>query len=210
MSEGNCPEIRQVTVGPYGVNSYVLVCPETNESLIIDPADEADKILELAEGTKVKEILFTHAHFDHIQAYDAVKKATGAPSAIHPGDVGMLGSRPDRELSDGEVIRCGNFNVKVIHTPGHTDGGVSFLLDGDMIVGDNVFPGGPGKTASPEAFQTLVASIESKIYTLPDETRLHPGHGDGTTVGESKAEYEVFRSKPRDKTPYGDVLWLET
>ncbi len=204
------PEIRQVNVGPYGVNSYVLVCPETNESLIIDPADDADKILKLTEGTRVKEILFTHAHFDHTQAYDAVKKATGAPSAIHPADISMLGSKPDRELSDGETIKCGNCTIRVIHVPGHTEGGVCFLLDGDMIVGDNVFPGGPGKTSSPEDFKKLVAGIESKIYTLPDETRLHPGHGDGTTVGESRKEYEAFRSKPRDKTPYGDVLWSET
>lgn len=210
MTQGNCPEIRRVTVGPYGVNSYVLVCPATKESLIIDPADEAEKILETAKGTKVKEILFTHAHFDHIQAYRAVKSATGAPSAIHVGDIGLLGSKTDRELRDGEVIRCGNFSIKVVHVPGHTEGGVCFLLNGDMIVGDNVFPGGPGKTGSPQAFKRLVAGIESKIYTLPDDTKLHPGHGDGTTVGKSKAEYEVFRSKPRDKTPCGDVLWLES
>ena len=210
MNQGNCPQIRQITVGPYGVNSYVLVCPDTNESLIIDPADDADKIIALTEGTRVKEILFTHAHFDHVQAYDAVKNATGAPSALHPGDVGMLGSTPDRELTDGEIISCGNFSLKVIHIPGHTDGGVCFLLDGDMIVGDTVFPGGPGKTASPEAFRNLIDGITTKIYTLPDDTRLYPGHGDGTTVGDSRAEYEAFNSKARDETPYGDVLWSES
>lgn len=209
MSGASCLEIRQITVGPYGVNSYVLVCPEANESLIIDPADEADKILEAAEGTKVKEILFTHAHFDHIQAYEAIKKATGAPSALHPGDVALLGSSPDRELSDGEIIECGNGSIKVIHTPGHTDGGVSFLLNGDMLVGDTVFPGGPGKTANEDAFKTLLESITTKIYTLPDETRLYTGHGEGTTVGSSKEEYKVFSSKSRDKTPFGDVLWNE-
>jgi len=119
----------------------------------------------------------------------------------------MIPSPADVELGDGDVIAFGQSSLTVLHTPGHTPGSVCFLIGGHLVAGDTLFTGGPGRTGSRQSFRQIVQSIESKIYTLPDGTLVHPGHGDGTTVGASKEEYSVFKRRRREREPYGDVLW---
>ncbi len=205
--QGRSFELREREVGSFGNNAYVLVDNATRQSVVIDPAAEAAAIRKMTEGTTVKLILLTHGHGDHVQALREVRKATGAPVGIHPADAPMISVPVDVELSDGQTITFGESSLKVLHTPGHTPGSVCFLANGHLIAGDTLFPGGPGKTGSQRAFRQIVESIESKIYTLPDETAIHPGHGAGTSVGASKEEFSVFKARWRGRELYGDVLW---
>lgn len=200
--------LRKITVGSFDNNVYLLVDPITHESLIIDAAAEADRILEAVSGTHVNLILQTHCHMDHIMALDDVRKATKAPVRIHLADEKAFGVHADLYLEDNQVLDIGKNQIRVIHTPGHTPGSVCFLIEKYLISGDTLFPGGPGKTSSPENFRQIVESITQKIYSLPDETVCYPGHGPETTVGESKEEYRVFAGKKRTKPVYGDVEWL--
>lgn len=203
--------LKKVRVGGFGNNIYVLVCKKTEESVIVDASFEADTILKVAEGTKVRSILLTHCHSDHVQALEELRRATGAPVGIHPEEAGHFGVRADFEIHDGDRIPFGQCEVEAfLAGPGHSPAGMAFLLPGHCIVGDAVFPGGPGRTNSPKAFERLVENIRKRVYTLPDETVLYPGHGDNTTVGESKKEYAVFASKDRSGPVCGDVLWLES
>ncbi len=201
---------RKITVGSFDNNVYFLVDPITNESVIIDAAAEANRVLEAVNGTHVKYILQTHCHMDHVIALDEVRKATKAPVWIHLADEKAFGVHADSYLEDNQILDIGKNQIRVIHTPGHTPGSVCFLIEKHLISGDTLFPGGPGKTSSPENFQQIVKSITQKIYSLPDETVCYPGHGSETTVGESKEEYQVFAGKKRTKPVYGDVEWLRS
>jgi len=142
-----------------------------------------------------------------VQALREIRSATEAAVGVHRADAAMISLPVDVELQEGQVIRFGESSLTVLHTPGHTPGSTCFLVDGHLISGDTLFPGGPGKTGSPQAFRQIVASIESKIYPLPNDTLVHPGHGGGTTVGASREEYAVFKRRRRAHEPYGDVLW---
>ena len=207
--EGNI-EIKKVEVGPFGNNVYVLVDPVMGTSIVIDAANEADKILSEVRGTKVLAILQTHCHMDHTLALEAFRKETGAPVGIHPEEPSGRQFHPEILIEDGMDIEREGIRLKVLHTPGHTPGGVCFLMGSLLFCGDTVFPGGPGKTSSPQDFERLVESIKRKIYSLSDGTVLLPGHGASTTVGQSKEEYRVFAGKKRGYPVYGDVLWLST
>jgi len=186
-------QIRTLSVGPMDNNVYLLVCPTTAESVLVDAADEADRILKEAEGTTVRCILQTHGHRDHVQALRAVKDALGVPLGVHEGDAAMLPVPPDFFLRDGDRIPFGNQELLVIHTPGHTPGGVCFLVDGYLISGDTLFPGGPGNTATALGdFPLIIESIRRKLFTLPDDTVVLPGHGRGTTIGAEKPHLEEW------------------
>jgi glyoxylase-like metal-dependent hydrolase (beta-lactamase superfamily II) len=113
-------------------------------------------------------------------------------------------------LSDGAEVRVGRATMRVIHTPGHTPGSLCLLVGGALITGDTLFPGGPGHSGSPEALREEIDSITSKLYTLPDDTMVLPGHGGATTIGASKAEYAQFASRPHPDDLHGDVLWAES
>ncbi|MEE8110866.1 MAG: MBL fold metallo-hydrolase [bacterium] len=203
--------IKKVPVGNFGNNIYVLVCKKTNDSVIVDASFEAEKILAAAEGTNVRSILMTHCHSDHVQALDELRNATGAPVGIPPAEAKQFGIKADFDINDGDKIKFGECEVEAfLAGPGHSPAGTAFLMPGHCILGDAVFPGGPGRTSSPEAFEELVENVKKRVYTLPDETVLYPGHGDNTTVGESKKEYAVFASKERSGPVHGDVLWLES
>ena len=201
--------LKKITVGPFENNVYFLVDEARKESIIIDAAAEAEEILNIVKGTRVKIILQTHGHMDHVMALAEVRKATNAPVAIHLADEKAFGIRADVHLEDRQTLDVGPLQIQTLHTPGHTPGGLCFLMEGHLLTGDTLFPGGPGKTARPEDFEQLLSSITQKIYPLPDSTVCHPGHGPETTVGASKMEYQVFASRKRTKPVYGDVLWLE-
>lgn len=197
--------IKTLAVGPIMANCFIVGCPETREAAVIDPGDEADRILfELAESRlKVVQIVNTHGHFDHVGANRRLKSATAAPLSIHALDAPMLQSlarsaaawglraedspAPDRLVEEGDLISFGNLALKVIHTPGHTPGGISLLVDGHLFVGDTLFAGSVGRTDFPGGdFDTLRASIQKKLFTLPDDVRVHTGHGPDTFIGEEK------------------------
>ncbi len=203
-------EIRKLRVGDFGNNIYVLTCNATGDSVIVDASFEAAKILAATEGTNVQYILMTHCHPDHVQALDELRNQTGVPVGIPPAESKEFLIKADFDINDGDRIQFGECQVEAfLAAPGHSPAGTAFLMPGHCIGGDAVFPGGPGRTNSPKEFEILVANIEKRIYTLPDETMLYPGHGENITVGESKKEYAIFSGKERDKTPHGDVLWLE-
>jgi hydroxyacylglutathione hydrolase len=197
--------VKELTVGPIMANCFILGCEETKEAAVIDPGDEADRILmTLAKSAlTVKYIINTHGHFDHVSANKRLKEATGADILIHPLDAPMLNQLaaaasawgfssensppPDRMLEDGDVVTVGNIELTVLHTPGHTPGGISLYTDGAVFVGDTLFAGSIGRTDFPGGdFDTLKSSIQRKLYTLNDDVAVYPGHMGMTNIGREK------------------------
>jgi len=211
VAENGAVKIVQLDVGSGMVsNAYLVVCRETGESVIVDTPGDAAKILEQASGTQVKYILITHNHFDHLGALAGVKAALGVPVAAHPLDAGGLPVTPDMDLADGDTITFGKADLEVLHTPGHTPGSVCFVTGKYLVSGDTLFPGGPGKTGSPETLAQIVESITEKLLGLPDETQVFSGHGAPTVLKKEKEEIAVFKSRTHDPTLCGDVLWLSS
>jgi glyoxylase-like metal-dependent hydrolase (beta-lactamase superfamily II) len=177
-------EIHKVVVGPMDNNVFVLRCTETGDAVLLDAANEHDRLLEMCRTLDVREVLETHGHWDHIQAVPQLRDA-GYEVHVTAEDADRLPSY-DQILDDDTVIPVGRLRLRTIHTPGHTPGSMCFLLEGAPILfsGDTLFPGGPGATKFPGGhFPTIIESIESKLFTLPAETRVLPGHGDDTTIG---------------------------
>ncbi len=198
-------EFDSVIVGALETNCYVIYCPETFECAVVDPGAEAQKIFHLIaeKGLSPVNLLNTHGHIDHIGANKDIKERFDIPLCIHASDKSMLENvqqselsffleakdspSPDRYLEEGDTIQIGKSSLKVIHTPGHSPGSVSFLADGFLLSGDALFYGGVGRTDLPGgSWPELVKSIKTKILTLPDETPVLPGHGPYTTVGQEK------------------------
>lgn len=181
-------DFKKIEAGSYENNCYIVACPRSGECAIIDPAAEAQRILNGVKGKRVSYILITHGHMDHIGALEEVRRNTGAPVGIHEADSRSLQDPPDFFLLDGQIIKFGDINLKAIHTPGHTPGGVCFLSGKILFSGDTIFPNGPGNTSLPGSdYQLILKSIHSKIFVLPDDTVIYPGHGLETTVGREKA-----------------------
>ncbi|MBM3119416.1 MAG: MBL fold metallo-hydrolase [Chloroflexi bacterium] len=210
VAQDNNVRITRLGLGPFGTNAYIIVCQATGDSLVVDAPGEADKILKQLANTTPRYIVLTHNHIDHIGALDELKSKLKIPLAVHPLDGVRLSSRPDIELRDGDVVDVGWLRIKVMHTPGHTSGSVCLLLGKYLISGDTIFPGGPGKTGTPDDFKQIVKSLETKIFVLPDDTAVYPGHGDATVLGKEKKEFAIFVSKPHDPNLCGDVLWLSS
>jgi len=186
-------------------NCFVLGCDATLEAAVIDPGDEPDRILQALAESKltVKLIINTHGHFDHVGANKKLNEVTGAPILIHPLDAPMLNQLadsaaawgmaadnsppPDRELQDGDQVSFGKINLKVLHTPGHTPGGISLYTDQEVFVGDTLFAGSIGRTDFPGgSFETLKESIQQKLFALSDDLKVYPGHNQPTTIGVEK------------------------
>lgn len=201
-------QVKKLRLGPYGTNAYVLIAPRSRECVLIDTPAEADKILDEVKGCTVRRILITHTHRDHLGAFEQVRASLKAPVAVHPAEAANLPSKPDVLLSDGDTILFGGLSARVLHTPGHTAGSVCLLLPGHLFAGDTIFAAGPGKTGSPAALQQIIRSITAQVFVLPDETVIHPGHGDDTVVGKERREYEVFAGRGHDPRLCGDVVWL--
>jgi hydroxyacylglutathione hydrolase len=205
--EGSFHLVKVGPLGPFANNAYVIVDPAAGEAAIVDMPAEGEKILEATTGLRVTKILLTHTHPDHWFSYDLLKGAIGAPVYCHPAEVQMPSERIDIPLADGQELLVGSVRVRVIHAPGHTPGSVCFLVGGYLIAGDTLFPGGPGHSDTPDALLEGIRSIVQRLYVLPNDTLVLPGHGDDTTIGASRREYSVFASRPHTPDLCGDVLW---
>ena len=194
-------------LGPFANNAYLIQDRESAEAIVVDAPQDGERILEMLDGGRVTRIVVTHRHGDHWISIDALKSATGAPVSCHEADRERYAAKVDSTIADGEEIEIGGLRVRAIHTPGHTPGSLCFLVGGHLISGDTLFPGGPGRSDKPEDLQEEIRSITTKLFALPDETAVHPGHGDGTTIGQSKREYAIFASRDHPPDLCGDVTW---
>ena len=205
--DGNVRITKLANLGPYGNNAYVVADTGTGDAIIVDMPSGSGATVEAAAGLNVGAILITHTHPDHWADYDLVRDATGAAVYCHPAERIMPAAKIERPLSDGDEIVAGSVRLKAVHTPGHTPGSTCFTIGGFVFSGDTLFPGGPGRTQTPQDLDETIKSIVGRLHTLPDETVVLPGHGDNTTIGESKAEYAVFASREKPADLCGDVTW---
>jgi glyoxylase-like metal-dependent hydrolase (beta-lactamase superfamily II) len=185
--------IKKFEVGSMGNNCYILIDEPTGEAIIIDAAWEPNRILQEAAGLKVQRVLTTHGHHDHHDALDPVRAQLGVPGGIGGGDADLLKTPPDFTIQDGEVFRFGSQELRSIHTPGHTPGSTCFLIDQHLFTGDTLFPGGPGNTkGDQQRFAEIIESIRTRLFTLPEETTVYPGHGKDTTIGTEKPHLQEW------------------
>lgn len=200
-------ELERLEVGPWPMNCYLIRCQATGVVAIVDPGADAEVILAaLGEGSPCC-ILLTHGHPDHVGAVHAVGQTTGVPIGIHPADAAALDVEADFPLLDGMEVEVGEARVRVVHVPGHTPGSVCLRLGSKAVVGDAVFPGGPGYTGSQQALLQSLKSLAMTVFTWPDHTVLHPGHGPSTTVGAERLAFEAFMNAEHPPDLYGDVTW---
>jgi glyoxylase-like metal-dependent hydrolase (beta-lactamase superfamily II) len=203
-------QIEKLTLGPFETNCYIITCHLTGESVLVDAPAEAAEILNRLKGTHPRYILITHNHMDHLGALSELRTKLNVPVSSHPLDTKGLPSPPEIPLHDNDTVSFGKIRLKVLHTPGHTPGSLSFWAGKYLLSGDTIFPGGPGKTRTPADLKQIIQSITSKIFVLPDDTEVYPGHGDSTLLGKEKAEFAVFTSRPHDPNLCGDVLWVSS
>ena len=191
--EDSRAEIHKLVVGPMDNNVFVLRCKETGDAVLIDAANEHEKLLELCPRLGVRKVLETHGHWDHIQAVPAVRDA-GYEVGVTAADASMLPSY-DFVIEDDTVIEVGRLRLHTMHTPGHTPGSMCFKLEDAPVLfsGDTLFPGGPGATKFEGGdFDTIIESLETRLLRLPDDTLVLPGHGDDTTVGNEKPHLDEW------------------
>jgi hydroxyacylglutathione hydrolase len=195
-------KIRHLVTGPLSVNTYIVFCNETKQGAVIDPGGNADKIISLLRSEKIMltHILLTHGHFDHIGGVANLKQNTQSAVCIHSLDKEMLTNptknlsllmgagciqpKPDVLLHDGDMFQIGNLEVHVLHTPGHSPGSVTYKIGEILFAGDSIFRSSIGRTDfQGGSYEQLMQSIKARILTQSRNSRIYPGHGEGTTVG---------------------------
>ncbi len=197
--------ITKLSVGPMDNNAYLLVCRASNEAMLIDAANEPGRLSDLiGDGDArptLRTIVTTHQHADHWQALGATAGAFGTNTAAHPADAEALPIPPDFLLEHGDTISVGECRLEVIHLRGHTPGSIALLYRDPgghphLFTGDSLFPGGVGKTGSPEGFTSLLDDVEQRVFQyLPDDTWFYPGHGDDSTLGEQRTHLPEWRQR---------------
>jgi glyoxylase-like metal-dependent hydrolase (beta-lactamase superfamily II) len=196
--------VTKVAVGPMNNNAYLLRCTGTGELLLIDAANDADTLLRLLAGAPLATIVTTHQHRDHWAALEAVEQASGARTVAHPDDAGALPVTVSDLVRNGDTVKCGDASLSVIHLRGHTPGSIALVYDAGgqladqphLFTGDSLFPGGPGRTTTPETFNSLMSDLEERVFgRLPDETWIYPGHGNDTTLGAERPHLEEWRAR---------------
>jgi glyoxylase-like metal-dependent hydrolase (beta-lactamase superfamily II) len=192
--EDSLAEVHKVVVGPMDNNVFVLRCKETGDAVLLDAANEHERLLDLCTGLGVRTVLETHGHWDHIQAVPAVRDA-GYQVGVTAEDAAMLDAY-DYLLEDESVIEIGRLRIHTLATPGHTPGSMCFRVENTPLFfsGDTLFPGGPGNTSFPGGdFETIIQSIDRRMFaTLPDDTIVLPGHGDDTTIGKERPHLDEW------------------
>ena len=202
--------IKTLPIGPLETNCYIVGCETTGEGLIIDPASDDDTIIQQVKklNLTIKYILLTHGHFDHCCGLSAMKREFDVPVAVHPDDIPFVAQAklhgkmygidvpdiilPDTFIQEDDCFEIGTYTLRAIHTPGHTPGGVCFVCAKHLFSGDTLFSGSIGRTDLPGGNHTqIIASIKTKLYTLPDDTLVYPGHGPQTSIGDEK-QYNPF------------------
>jgi len=193
--------ITKVSVGPMDNNAYLLECRRTSDLLLIDAANDASTLLRLVGDRELRRVVTTHRHRDHWQALAPVVDATGARTAAGAADVEGIPVPTQSPLRDGDTVAVGDVTLGVIHLVGHTPGSVALLYDDPaghphVFTGDSLFPGGVGKTNSPDDFRSLLGDVERKLFDrLPDDTWFYPGHGDDSTLGAERPALPEWRAR---------------
>jgi glyoxylase-like metal-dependent hydrolase (beta-lactamase superfamily II) len=208
--------IARLVVGPIEANCYIVADEKTKEGLVIDPGDDSQDIIERIQqlGLKIKYIVLTHNHFDHVSATAAVKKATGAKVAIHESDARNLNDSmlarlggfvhrqvpvPEVLLKGWEDLSIGDLHFTVLNVPGHTLGGVALYGQDVVFTGDTLFRGSIGRTDLPGGnYDQIIESVNCKLLALDDDVKVYPGHGDATTIGFER-DYNPFLVNPPRK-----------
>jgi hydroxyacylglutathione hydrolase len=199
--------LKSLVVGPLAANCYIIGDGKTNEGVIIDPGGDAERILQVVKetGLVMRFIIATHGHFDHCAAMKMLKEELGCDFLLHKNDLFFVqrskksalnwgivieqAPDPDRFVEDGDILTCGTIEMRILHTPGHSPGGICIYIPAEKLLfsGDTLFYGSVGRTDfDGGSMQELVTSIKEKLYTLPDDTILYTGHGENTTIGDEK------------------------
>jgi glyoxylase-like metal-dependent hydrolase (beta-lactamase superfamily II) len=193
--------VSKISVGPMDNDAYLLRCRVSGEQLLVDAANEPDRLLDLVGPDGLVGVVTTHRHGDHWQALGDVVKATGARTFCHPLDAPGIPVETDVFLEDGDRLRFGAVELAAVHLVGHTPGSIALVYDDPegfphVFTGDCLFPGGVGRTTSPEEFASLFGGVRDKIFgTLPDETWVYPGHGDDTTLGAERPQLDDWSKR---------------
>jgi len=193
--------ITKLSVGPMDNNAYLLRCRATGEQVLIDAANEPQRLLRLAGDGGLARVVTTHRHFDHWQGLAAVLAATGARAVAHPDDAAELPAKVTEPVVDGDTVPVGTCVLEVIHLVGHTPGSIALLYrdpagSPHLFTGDSLFPGGPGRTTNPQDFTSLMDDLETKVFgRLPDDTVVYPGHGADTTLGKERPAIPEWRAR---------------
>ncbi len=197
--------ITKISVGPMDNNAYLLVCRNTGDALLIDAANDSERLVDLLghsdERPRLRTIATTHQHGDHWQALPSVSGQTGSYTAAHPDDAAGLPVPPDYLVEHGGTLSVGDCQLEVIHLRGHTPGSIALLYQDPsghphLFTGDSLFPGGVGKTTSQENFESLLNDVQDRVFAaLPDETWFYPGHGDDSTLGAERLKLPEWRER---------------
>lgn len=202
-------ELRHRAVGPWPMNTYALICPETRASVLFDPGADPETLTEMLAGSQPVAILLTHTHPDHVGALAEMRRQLQVPLMCHPGPhfQDMI-IESDRHLNTGDTVTVGRRQLRVVHTPGHIDDQICFIVEGDhqVIVGDTIFEGGPGKTWSPTGFQRTLQTLRQAVLTWSDDMVCYPGHGPSFRLGDKRAAIEAFLAKDHGDF-FGDATW---
>lgn len=206
-------------VSGFANNAFLITCNRTGNTVIIDTPADPNELISAAAETNVETILITHGHRDHVEGYESVSSNFVASVGIGSDDRDSLPTSASvtTDVSHGTTLTVGDITLRTMFTPGHTPGSTCYLLESTeskssgepahVFTGDTLFPGGPGRSSSNESLKQIITSLETHIFTLSDSTIVLPGHGEFTTIGESKREFAIFASKPFDQTLSGDVTW---
>lgn len=213
VNAGGAPDVRElpgltitkVSVGPMDNNAYLLRCTRTGDVLLVDAANEADRLLRILGDDRLVRVATTHRHHDHVQALPEVVRATGAPVVAHHDDAAKIPGEVTERVGDGDTVTVGSARLSAIHLAGHTPGSIALLYDAGgelagsphLFTGDSLFPGGVGNTfGSKRNFEQLINDVEHKVFDrLPDATWFYPGHGKDSTLGAERPYLQEWRAR---------------